>query len=110
MTVFVDKTRAVRITLREWDDENPGYGPDWSNDFYEAGSPLWESIPSCESLAEADTPAYVEEHGLVVDDVDYPLEQAYDMVSGVGDFAEAGPQPGLRVFVETLDRDLYPAF
>lgn len=110
MTVFVDKTSAVRITIRQWGDENEYPGPDWSNDFYDVGSPLWKSIPSCESLVEADNPAYVEEYGLVVDDVHYPIEQAYDMVDGVGDFAEAGPQPDQWVFVETLDRDLYPVF
>ena len=109
MTVFIDKNRAVSIELKEWDESSSSYGPDCSNDFYESGSPLWQSIPSCESLANVDNPAYVEEIGLVVDDVNYPIEQANDMIEGIGDFAEAGPQPDTHVFVEELDRSLFPA-
>lgn len=40
-----------------------------------------------------------------VDDVDYCVDQASDMVAGVGDFAEYGPQPCQCVDVTVLDRD-----
>ena len=44
------------------------------------------------------------EDAYVVDDVDYCIEQANDMVSGVGDFAVDGPQPNQFVDVTVLDR------
>lgn len=44
------------------------------------------------------------EDAYVVDDVDYCIEQAKDMVAGVGDFAVDGPQPNQFVDVTVLDR------
>ena len=38
MTVLVDGRKAVEVAIREWDDENVQYGPDWSNDFFEVGA------------------------------------------------------------------------
>lgn len=38
MVVLVDSDRAVEISIREWDEENTRYGPDWSADFFEVGS------------------------------------------------------------------------
>lgn len=48
------------------------------------------------------SPAYI------VDDVDYCIEQANDMVAGEGDFAEGGPQSNQTVDVTELDRHAYP--
>ena len=33
MVVLIDSNKAVDITIREWNEENPGYGLDWSADF-----------------------------------------------------------------------------
>lgn len=44
----------------------------------------------------------------IVEDVDYCIEQANDMVAGEGDFAEDGPQPNQFVDVTELDRNAYP--
>ena len=49
------------------------------------------------------------EPAYIVDDVDYCIEQANDMVAGIGDFAECGPQPNTFVDVTELDRSAYPA-
>ena len=43
-----------------------------------------------------------------MEDVDYCIEQANDMVAGEGDFAEDGPQPNQVVDVTELDRSAYP--
>lgn len=77
MTVLVDNSKAVEVTIREWDEAGMQYGPDWSNDFFSVG--IMEFVDGLED-------AYV------VDDVDYCIEQANDMVAGVGDFAVDGPQ------------------
>lgn len=37
MVVLVDSNRAVKISIREWDEENTQYRPDWSADFFEPG-------------------------------------------------------------------------
>ena len=34
MTVLVDNSKAVEVTIREWDEAGMQYGPDWSNDFF----------------------------------------------------------------------------
>lgn len=49
----------------------------------------------------------VDDDGYVVDDVDYCVEQANDMLAGVGDFA-GDPQPNQVVDVTELDRSAYP--
>lgn len=66
------------------------YGPDWSNDFFEVGA-----LEEVDGLCDA----------YWVDDVDYCIEQADDMVAGEGDFAVDGPQPCQCVDVTVLDRD-----
>lgn len=43
----------------------------------------------------------------IVDDVDYRIEYANDMVAGEGDFA-GDPQPNQFVDVTELDRSAYP--
>lgn len=65
------------------------YGPDWSNDFFEVGT-----LEDVDGLDDA----------YWVDDVDYCVEQADDMVAGVGDFAVDGPQSCQFVDVTVLDR------
>lgn len=131
MVVLVDSNRAVEISIREWNEENPGYGPDWSADFYEVGN--LRKIPDLSDCTDADLaemglPArseihvadVLDEHGDLVDglfgadfgyvaeDVDYAIDQANDMVKGEGDFAEAGAQPNQTVDVTELDRSAYP--
>lgn len=89
MTVLVDDRKAVEVTIREWDEESILYGPDWSNDFFEVGA-----LEEVDGLDDA----------YWVDDVDYCIEQANDMVAGVGDFAVDGPQSNQCVDVTVLDR------
>lgn len=50
----------------------------------------------------------VAEEAYIVYDVDYCIEQANDMVAGIGDFAADGPQPNQFVDVTELDRSAYP--
>jgi hypothetical protein len=33
MTILIDNSKAVEISIREWDEENTQYGLDWSADF-----------------------------------------------------------------------------
>lgn len=98
MVVLVDSDRAVKISIREWDEENTQYRPDWSADFFEVGS--LQQVPDLSDCTDADD-------GFMVRDVDYCIEQANDMVAGVGDFA-GGPQPNQFVDVTELDRSAYP--
>lgn len=92
MTRLIDNNKAVEISIREWDEENSQYGSDWSADFFEVGGLKTVSEPNL---------AYI------VDDVDYCIEYANDMVAGVGDFA-GDPQPNQFVDVTELDRSAYP--
>ena len=94
MIRLIDNSKAVEISIREWDGENTQYGPDWSADFFEVGG-----------LKTVD----YQELAYIVEDVDYCIEQANDMVAGEGDFAEDGPQPNQFVDVIELDRSDYPA-
>lgn len=89
MTVLVDNGKAVEVTIREWDEAGVQYGPDWSNDFFEVGT-----LEAVDGLDDA----------YFVDDVDYCVEAANDMVAGVGDFAGDGPQSNQFVDVTVLDR------
>ena len=93
MIRLIDDSKAVEISIREWDDEGSQYGPDWSADFFGVGG-----LKSVEG----------EELTYVVDDVDYCIEYANDMVSGEGDFA-GDPQPSQFVDVTELDRSAYPS-
>lgn len=92
MTRLIDNNKAVEISIREWDEENSQYGPDWSADFFEVGGLKTVSEP---------------ELAYIVDDVDYCIEYANDMVAGEGDFA-GDPQPNQFVDVTELDRSAYP--
>lgn len=93
MIRLIDNNKAVEISIREWDEENSQYSPDWSADFFEVGGLKTVDVPDL---------AYI------VEDVDYCIEQANDMVAGAGDFAEDGPQPDQFVNVTELDRNAYP--
>ena len=33
MIRLIDNNKAVEISIREWDEENTQYGPDWAADF-----------------------------------------------------------------------------
>lgn len=94
MTRLIDNDKAVEISICEWDEENSQYGPDWSADFFEVGG-----------LKTVEDP----ELAYIVDDVDYCIEYASDMVAGVGDFAGES-QPNQFVDVTELDRSAYPSF
>lgn len=65
-----DGKNLISIEMNNWTGN--GYTPDWSNDFFEAGS-----LPYDE-----DVEAYR------VDDVDYCIEQAMDWKNADGDFYE----------------------
>lgn len=93
MVKLIDKNKAIAISINEWDEEAQQYGYDWAADFFEVGA--------LEHLDGTDPDAYI------VDDVDYCIEYANDMVAGVGDFA-GDPQPNQFVDVTELDRSAYP--
>lgn len=94
MIRLIDNNKAVKISIREWDDESSQYGPDWAADFFGAGG-----------LKTVEDP----ELAYIVDDVDYCIEQADDMVAGEGDYSNCDPQPNQFVDVTELDRSAYPA-
>lgn len=82
MTIFNDEHRTVEISIRTWDETRGQWSADWSGDFYDA-------------VAKD------------VTDVQYCIDQATDMRDGKGDYAEAGPRPGVDVTVTELDHDEY---
>lgn len=65
-----DGKKMVNIEMNNWTDN--GYTPDWSIDFFEAGSLEYNE----------DMEAYL------VEDVDYCIEQAMDWKNADGDFYE----------------------
>ena len=65
-----DGKKMVSIEMNNWTDN--GYTPDWSIDFFEAGSLEYNE----------DMDAYI------VEDVDYCIEQARDWQNARGDFYE----------------------
>ena len=66
MIRLIDNSKAVEISIRDWDEENTQYSPDWSADFFEVGGLKTVDVPDL---------AYI------VEDVDYCIEQANDMVT-----------------------------
>lgn len=92
MIRLIDNNKVVEISIRVWDEENMQYGSDMAADFFGVGGLKTVSEP---------------EFAYVVDDVDYCIEEANDMVAGEGDFA-GEPQPDLFVDVTELDRSAYP--
>ena len=93
MIRLIDSNKVVEISILEWDEEGMQYGSDIAADFIDVGG--------LETVSEP-------EFAYVVDDVDYCIEEANDMVAGEGDFA-GEPQPDLLVDVTELDRGAYPA-
>lgn len=82
--ILTDGKKTVIIRMCIW--EGNGYSPDWSNDFFDAGS-----LPYNESKG-----AYI------VKDVDYCIDQAHDWEKSEGDFSEDQPNVNNTVFVEEL--------
>lgn len=93
MIRLIDDNKVVGISILEWDEERMQYGSDMAADFFDVGG--------LETVSEP-------EFAYVVDNVDYCIEEANDMVAGEGDFA-GEPQPDLFVDVTKLDRSAYPA-
>ena len=113
MVKLIDNNKAVEISINEWDDESKQYGYDWAADFFEAGS--LRQVPNLSDYTDADLaelglpPRAViqlddvvepsgriidgigtfgcDDDGYLVNDVDYCIEQANDMVAGIGDLA-----------------------
>ena len=81
---FTDGKRTVEIEMQNWTGN--GYTPDWSIDFFNAGS-----LPYDE---ESDT--------YKVDDVDYCIEQATDWENSEGDFADDEKDDNRTVFVTEI--------
>lgn len=106
MTCFTDHKRTVSIELKNWDETTTSWSPDWSADFYEVGdlknvnetdddfnNPYEELLEkndfsACEAVCE-------------VEDIDYLIDYAGDMLKGVGDFDT--PSPDTSLFVTDLD-------
>lgn len=67
---ITDGKKTVDVRMHVWQDS--GYGPDWSHDFFAAGS----------LQQDGDQGAYI------VDDVDYCISQANDWAKKCGDYAD----------------------
>lgn len=52
MVKLIDNNKAVEISIREWDEENTQYGPDWSADFYEVGT--LRPVPDLSDYSDAE--------------------------------------------------------
>lgn len=78
--------RKANVTMKIWD--RYGWSPDWSNDFFEAGSLEYDE----------------DDETCLVDDIDYCIEQANDWRMSQGDYSdvvfEEDEEP--YVFVEWL--------
>ena len=81
---ITDGKKTVSIKLTTWN--GTGYDPDWSNDFFNAGS-----LPYDE---ETDT--------YTVEDVDYCIEQAMDWKNSTGDFAGDEPNENNAVLIDEI--------
>lgn len=90
MTYFTDSSKTVDITLTDADS-----GVEWQDDFYDVG--LLTDLADAEGY-EWSPSLYV------VEDVDYLIDQARDMIAGVGDFEAQGPD-GSTLRVRELDPD-----
>lgn len=81
---LTDGRRIVEIEMQNWTGN--GYTPDWSIDFFEAGS-----LPYDE---ETDT--------YTVEDVDYCIDQATDWENSEGDFSEDEIDDTRKVFITEI--------
>ena len=70
---MTDGKKTIEIEMVSWNGS--GYNPDWSQDFFDAGSLQYDE----------ETNIYK------VDDVDYCVEQANDCVNHIGDFYDGEP-------------------
>lgn len=86
MTILTDSKRTVGITMRTW--EGSGYSPDWSQDFFEAGS-----------LPRRETSRGIE---YIVEDVAYCIDQASDWERRSGDFSDDETEDERRVDIDDL--------
>ena len=89
--ILTDGKRYAEITIRTWNDDAQWYSPDWSLDFYDAGNLNHHEIEYDDNVNTA----------YMVDDIDYCIEQAMDMVNGIGDYDT--PSPDEYVDVTWLD-------
>ena len=71
MKIF-DRNRMVKITMREWDNRYNSATPDWSLDFFNAGSLKYDE----------------ERDAYRVGDVQYCIDQANDWAKAEGDFRD----------------------
>ena len=79
---ITDGKKTVEIRMMTW--QGSGYSPDWSLDFFCAGSLPYDD--------ETDT--------YTVEDVDYCIEQACDWRDSKGDFKDDTPNENNTVFVD----------
>jgi hypothetical protein len=83
MVVLVDNNKAMEISIREWDEENTQYGPDWAADFFDVGS--LPQIPNLSDYTDAD----LAELGLpkrTVIQLDDVVEPSGRFIDGIGTF------------------------
>ena len=84
---MTDGKKTINITMREWNGS--GYNPDWSNDFFDAGSLSYDAAKD----------AYI------VEDVDYCIDQANDCINHTGDFFDGEEKnENEYVFVEEITK------
>lgn len=107
MTIFIDKNRKiVDLQLKNWDGDN--WSPDWSRDFWDVGELVnvnddTDVFPDDGPYAtllklngySASEPVYE------VEEVDYLVDYANDMIQGIGDFDT--PSPDTTLFVDRLE-------
>lgn len=79
MTMFTDGSKTADIAIRDWDGSQ--YSPEWQDDFFSIGNMEEDANGAC-----------------IVDDVDYLIEQAHDMIDGAGDYFD--PSPASVLFVD----------
>lgn len=68
---ITDGKRTVEIEMKVWDDTSNNYSPDWSNDFFVAG-----------------TLETTEDGAHIVDDVQYCIDQAEDWGAKRNDYSD----------------------
>lgn len=107
MTVFTDHKRTANLELRNWDGDN--WSPDWSRDFWNVGE--LENLNDDSDVFPEDGlyAALLEKHDISasepvygVEDIDYLIDYANDMINGEGDYAD-NPSSNTSLFVAELD-------
>lgn len=81
---ITDGKKTVNIEMKVW--QGNGYSPDWSIDFFNAGSLKYND--------EIDI--------YIVDDVDYCIEQAQDWKNSIGDYSMDKFNNNNEIFVEEI--------